>query len=71
MTRREALIKLGLGVAVVYAAPTVTRLDTARAAFPSQCPGRSGGPGRGCSTGQGNGTNGGHSHKPNDKGKHR
>ena len=27
MTRRRALAKLGLGVAVAYAAPTVTRLD--------------------------------------------
>ena len=58
--RRNALKTLGLAVGVVYAAPTVTRLDTARAAFPSQCPGRSGGPGNGCSNGQGNGTNGGH-----------
>lgn len=38
MSRRAALTKLGLGAAAIYAAPTVTRLDTARAAFPSQCP---------------------------------
>ena len=38
MSRRAALAKLGLGAAAIYAAPTVTRLDTARAAFPSQCP---------------------------------
>jgi hypothetical protein len=38
MTRRAALTRLGLGAAAIYAAPTVTRLDTARAAFPSQCP---------------------------------
>lgn len=38
MTRRAALTKLGLGAAAIYAAPTVTRLDTAKAAFPSQCP---------------------------------
>ncbi|WP_416899723.1 MAG: hypothetical protein ACMVY4_08465 [Minwuia sp.] len=38
MTRRAALTRLGLGAAAIYAAPTVTRLDTAKAAFPSQCP---------------------------------
>lgn len=38
MSRRAALTKLGLGAAAIYAAPTVTRLDTAKAAFPSQCP---------------------------------
>lgn len=38
LSRRAALAKLGLGAAAIYAAPTVTRLDTARAAFPSQCP---------------------------------
>ena len=38
MSRRAALAKLGLGAAAIYAAPTVTRLDTAKAAFPSQCP---------------------------------
>lgn len=62
--RRNALKILGLSTVVAYSAPTVTRLDTSKAAFPSQCPGRSGGPGRGCNTGQHNGTNGGHSNKP-------
>lgn len=38
ISRRAALTKLGLGAAAIYAVPTVTRLDTARAAFPSQCP---------------------------------
>ena len=38
MSRRAALAKLGLGAAAIYAAPAVTRLDTAKAAFPSQCP---------------------------------
>lgn len=37
--RRAALAKLGLGAAAVYLAPTVTRLDSARAAFPSNCAG--------------------------------
>ena len=37
-SRREALVVLGLSAATVYAAPVVTRIDTARAAFPSQCP---------------------------------
>jgi len=38
LSRRAALARLGLGAAALYAAPTVTRLDTAKAAFPSQCP---------------------------------
>lgn len=37
-SRRNALAKLGLGVGAIYLAPMVTRLDTAKAAFPSQCP---------------------------------
>jgi hypothetical protein len=37
-SRRAALAKLGLAVGTVYAAPVITRLDTAKAAFPSQCP---------------------------------
>lgn len=36
--RRNALRTLGLTAAAVYAAPVVTRLDVAQAAFPSQCP---------------------------------
>lgn len=37
--RRQALMRLGLAVAVLYAAPTVTRLSQARAAVPSfHCP---------------------------------
>ena len=35
---RPTELALGLGAAAIYAAPTVTRLDTAKAAFPSQCP---------------------------------
>ena len=38
LSRRAALARLGLGAAAIYAAPTITRLDTAKAAFPSQCP---------------------------------
>ncbi len=38
MSRRAALARLGLGAAAIYAVPTITRLDTAKAAFPSQCP---------------------------------
>jgi len=63
-TRREALKLLGFSSFIAYSVPTVTRLDSAKAAFPSTCPGRSGGPGNGCEIGQPNGTNGGHSHKP-------
>lgn len=37
--RRAALAKLGLGAAAVYLTPTVTRLDSAKAAFPSNCAG--------------------------------
>lgn len=38
-SRRAALGKLGLAAFVAYAAPTVTRLDQARAAVPSfHCP---------------------------------
>jgi len=42
--RRTALARLGLGAAAVYLAPTVTRLDSARAAFPSNCAGGGGNP---------------------------
>ncbi|WP_417517033.1 hypothetical protein [Minwuia sp.] len=38
LSRRAALTRLGLGAAAIYAVPTITRLDTAKAAFPSQCP---------------------------------
>ena len=49
LSRRAALTRLGLGAAVIYAAPTVTRLDKARAAAPSHscppgAPGCGGGP---------------------------
>lgn len=44
-TRRAALARLGLGAAAVYLAPTVTRLDSARAAFPSNCAGGGSKPG--------------------------
>ena len=37
--RRAALARIGLGAAAVYLAPTVTRLDSAKAAFPSNCAG--------------------------------
>jgi len=37
LKRREALKKLGLAATALYATPTITRLDTAVAAFPSQC----------------------------------
>jgi hypothetical protein len=43
-TRRAALAKLGLAALVAYAAPTVTRLDQAKAATPS------GGCNHGCGT---------------------
>ena len=52
-TRRAALAKLGLAAAMLYAAPTVTRLDQARAAIPSggcrppACGAPGGGPGGG------------------------
>jgi hypothetical protein len=37
--RRDALKRLGLAAAVLYAAPAVTRLSQARAAMPSShCP---------------------------------
>lgn len=37
--RRAALIRLGLAGLVVYAAPTITKLDQAKAAVPSfHCP---------------------------------
>ncbi|MEQ8349352.1 MAG: hypothetical protein RIB84_00100 [Sneathiellaceae bacterium] len=49
VSRRAALSRLGLGAAAVYAAPTVTRIDQARAAAPSHscppgAPGCGGGP---------------------------
>ncbi|MDF1719467.1 MAG: hypothetical protein P1U65_02215 [Minwuia sp.] len=44
-SRRRALGRLGLGAAAVYLAPTVTRLDSARAAFPSNCAGGGSKPG--------------------------
>jgi len=56
--RRAALAKLGLGAAAVYLAPTVTRLDSARAAFPSNCAGGGGG-GQPPSNGGGSGGGGG------------
>jgi len=38
-SRRAALAKLGLGAAAIYIAPTVTRIDQARAQAPSHgCP---------------------------------
>ena len=52
-TRRQALAALGLGSAIAYAAPLVTKLDQAKAAAPSHscppgAPGCGGGPpGRG------------------------
>lgn len=57
LSRRAALTRLGLGAAAVYVAPTVTRLDTARAAFPSG--GCGSGPGIGFGQGGGNGQGGG------------
>ncbi|ANK81758.1 MAG: hypothetical protein TEF_13840 [Rhizobiales bacterium NRL2] len=57
LSRRAALTRLGLGAAALYAAPTVTRLDTARAAFPSG--GCGSGPGVGFGRGGGNGQGGG------------
>lgn len=47
--RRAALARLGLGAAAIYAAPTVTRIDQARAVAPSHscppgAPGCGGGP---------------------------
>lgn len=49
LSRRAALARLGLGAAAVYAAPTVTRIDQARASAPSHscppgAPGCGGGP---------------------------
>lgn len=41
LSRRQALARLGLTATVVYAAPTITRLDQARALVPSHgCPPR-------------------------------
>lgn len=47
--RRAALARLGLGAAAIYVAPTVTRIDQARAVAPSHscppgAPGCGGGP---------------------------
>lgn len=57
LSRRAALARLGLGAAALYAAPTITRLDTARASFPST--GCGSGPGIGFGRGGGNGQGGG------------
>ena len=44
MNRRQALAKLGLTAATIYAAPTVLRIDrSARAQAPSGAPGAGGG----------------------------
>ncbi len=56
MTRRSALARLGLVATAVYTVPVVTRLDSARAAFPSDC---GGGPGVGFGRGGGAGQGGG------------
>ncbi|MDF1719466.1 MAG: hypothetical protein P1U65_02210 [Minwuia sp.] len=68
ISRRAALTRLGLGAAAIYAVPTVTRLDSARAAFPSACSGPGQGFGRGGGAGQGGGggCGGGTANNPNN-----
>lgn len=67
LTRRAALVRLGLGAAAIYVAPSVTRLDSARAAFPSACgPGQGFGRGGGGGQGGGGGCGGGTSNNPNN-----
>ncbi|WP_281018726.1 MULTISPECIES: hypothetical protein [unclassified Minwuia] len=69
LTRRNALARLGLVATAVYAAPLVTRLDSARAAFPSGCGGGPGiglGQGGGVGQGGGGGCGGGTGNNPNN-----
>lgn len=54
LTRRTALARLGLIATAAYSAPLVTRLDSARAAFPSGCGGGGQGGGGGCGGGTAN-----------------
>ncbi len=67
LTRRTALVRLGLMATAAYSAPLVTRLDSARAAFPSDCgggPGVGGGGNGGGGQGGGGGCGGGTANNP-------
>jgi len=69
LTRRHALARLGLIATAAYSAPLITRLDSARAAFPSGCGGGPGiglGQGGGAGQGGGGGCGGGTGNNPNN-----